>query len=167
MTLPSMGGELTPAQMQYLMQGNQKDKVSPTEHDQFPPDPPPLPLGEFRVLRQYEQDSAGKTTQIVITIDNPPSEDATLIMRELVPDWLRQFGWKNKDYATEGEGAFHTADLLGARGQFADMWRKMGKLYRALWEGREMKAEKPEEMVTDLIGHCFLTLNYLSKKEGK
>ncbi|QSL67826.1 hypothetical protein [Nocardia phage P3.1] len=139
-----------------------------TDHGQLPSEPKPLPQTEFRVMRRFENDSVtGKTSRIVITIDNPPSDDAAMIMRELVPDWLRQFGGKNKDYADGGEDTFHTADLLGARGQFADMWRKMGKLYRALWKGQEMRGEKSDEMVMDLIGHCFLTLRYLLQKGDK
>lgn len=157
---PKAPNYIDPAHLQSI-------EIPGTEYYQMD-DPKPLPQTEFRVMRRYENDSVtGKTSSIVITIDNPPSDDAAFIMRELVPDWLRQFGGKNKDYADGGEDTFHTADLLGARGQFADMWRKMGKLYRALWKGQEMRGEKSDEMVMDLIGHCFLTLRYLLQKGDK
>jgi hypothetical protein len=63
----------------------------------------------------------------------------------------------------QGYGA--TSDHLGARGQYADMWRKMGKLKHTLWDGNEPVGEGIEEMLQDLIGHCLLTIDYLHREE--
>jgi len=75
-----------------------------------------------------------------------------IVMKHL-PEWAELFFRKNAEY---GENA----SVLGDRGQFADMWRKMGKLKTAMWDGHEDKlvSEGVDEILMDLIGHCFLTL---------
>jgi hypothetical protein len=52
------------------------------------------------------------------------------------------------------------------KGQFADIWRKIGKLKTALWDGRpdQLVSEDVDEVIRDLIGHCFITLNLLSTR---
>lgn len=67
---------------------------------------------------------------------------------------LSLFIIKSRDYGA-------TADGLGARGQFADIWRKVGKLRNLVWEGKQAKFEKPYEIVQDLLGHCILFLQFL------
>lgn len=66
---------------------------------------------------------------------------------------------KNKDY---GDNAV----ALGVKGQFSDIWRKIGKLRTALWDGKELQGEQPEEILMDLIGHCLLTID-LIREGGK
>jgi hypothetical protein len=48
--------------------------------------------------------------------------------------------------------------VLGLKGQFADIWRKVGPLKRALWEDVELTRESPREICMDLIGHLLLTV---------
>jgi hypothetical protein len=64
-------------------------------------------------------------------------------------------------FEDKNRGYGDTAYLLGARGQFADMWRKMGKLKHTLWDGNEPVGEDIEEMLMDLIGHCALTIDFI------
>ena len=75
------------------------------------------------------------------------------------PEWAAQFTKKSNDYGD-------TADDLGAAGQYSDMSRKMGKLKRALWEGKTLTGEQPREILLDLIGHCFLTIHYIDQGDN-
>ena len=91
--------------------------------------------------------------RIVIELDGEESSELRgILLNHLVP-FLTLFIQKNSEY---GENA----QVLGPAGQFADMWRKMGKLKTALWDGHEEKlvSEGVDEILRDLIGHCFLTL---------
>jgi muconolactone delta-isomerase len=80
------------------------------------------------------------------------------ILSSVAPEALERFIARSIDY-----GDNHAE--LGGRGQFADIWRKVGKLKRAMWDGVNMTGEQPEEIVQDLIGHCLLTL-LLLREEG-
>ena len=64
---------------------------------------------------------------------------------------------KNAEY---GSGEQSSGTYLGARGQFADIWRKIGKLKIGLWDGNEaqLTTESVDEILRDMIGHCFLAL---------
>lgn len=90
------------------------------------------------------------------------SDDKADMLKVCLPEALILFLQKSHDYQSDG---FHTANLLGARGQFADIWRKIGKLYRTLWNGEESNFETSKEIVQDLFGHVLLTLDYLHKDE--
>lgn len=76
------------------------------------------------------------------------------ILKEHLPKWLELFATKNAEYG--GGSSFE----LGPRGQFSDMYRKMIKLKRGLWEDKEdeLVSEGVDEILLDFIGHCFLTL---------
>ena len=50
------------------------------------------------------------------------------------------------------------ADFLGIKGQFAELWRKIMPLKRAMWDGEKLTREQPPEIIKDLIGHCLLAL---------
>jgi len=80
------------------------------------------------------------------------------IATRLMPEWLRLFASKNADY---GDGA----KVLGVRGQYADINRKMLKLKRSLWDGDKLQFEDSDEVIMDLIGHLFLTLHMIRFKE--
>lgn len=76
-------------------------------------------------------------------------------------EFLKKFDQKNREYG--GENAF----VLGSAGQFADIWRKIGKLKTALWDKKpeQLTSEGTEEIIQDLIGHLFLTLQCLRRDE--
>jgi hypothetical protein len=70
------------------------------------------------------------------------------------------------DRINEGEEQYGSAVYeLAEKGQFADIWRKIGPLKMALWEGKELPREGPEEICFDLIGHCLLTIAFLRRKK--
>lgn len=81
------------------------------------------------------------------------------IATRLMPEWLRLFANKNADYGSE------SAKILGVRGQYADINRKMLKLKRSLWDGEQLQFEDSDEVIMDLIGHLFLTLHMIRFKE--
>lgn len=74
--------------------------------------------------------------------------------KSLLQEWILRFMEKQKDYK---DGA----DDLGAPGQYAELHRKMGKLRRALWEGEPLVGEPVDEVLMDLIGHCFLAIRHV------
>lgn len=82
----------------------------------------------------------------------------------LTNDFERFIQLFNERTIEYGDHAF----LLGSRGQFADMSRKMGKLKTGIWDDNHgaLVSEGVEEVVLDMIGHCFLTLQCL-RREGK
>lgn len=87
--------------------------------------------------------------------------DQQRITQDLVPEFLEMFRRKNKDYSSDD---FDTHRLLGTRGQFSDIYRKVGKLKKALWDEQPLVGEQPREILFDLIGHCFLTIAMLDAK---
>lgn len=99
-------------------------------------------------------------THRVILRSNPHRDSQAFqrILHGLLPEWVAQFRAKNADYS--GAGA-EPHKVLGVQGQFADIWRKIWKLKKALWDGQTLAGEQPEEILRDLIGHCFLTLDLL------
>lgn len=86
-------------------------------------------------------------------IQNQMSPQAERVV-EIVLEALALFLEKNRGYG-------NTSEHLGARGQYADMHRKMGKLKHTLWDGSSAVGESIEEMCMDLIGHAALTINFL------
>lgn len=77
-----------------------------------------------------------------------------------VPLFLQRFEKAAADYNSEGE-AFEPHTVLGIRGQFADIWRKVWKLKKALWDGATLAGEQPIEIIDDLLAHLFLTRDML------
>lgn len=80
----------------------------------------------------------------------------------LLQEWKGHQKWKSMDYNGSG---IENADVLGPRGQFADIWRKIWKLKKALWDGATLEGEQPREILLDLIGHCFLTIDMLDREK--
>lgn len=83
-----------------------------------------------------------------------PTATSREIMEEHLRRWFELFMEKQVDYGDRG-------DDLGLAGQYAEIHRKIGKLKRAMWDGQELAGEKMDEVLLDLIGHCFLSLRYI------
>jgi hypothetical protein len=81
--------------------------------------------------------------------------DGRYIRDILMSEWFHGFLQKARDY-NDNQNENHR--VLGTRGQFADIWRKIGKLKKALWDGQPLVGEQPREILMDLIAHCFLTI---------
>lgn len=97
---------------------------------------------------------------IHITCDgSTPVDD---LLKRHLPEVIALFRQKAKDYSADN---MFTADLLGSRGQFGDLWRKIPKLYKGLWLREKLNGEQPAEILADFIGHCFLALGFLDDEE--
>jgi hypothetical protein len=92
-------------------------------------------------------------------IQNIPNEQAHRILVDVLPKLLELYMKKSMDY---GGDVGDLADL-GAKATFVDMWRKMGKLKRALWDGVELEGEGPKEIMMDLVGHIFIILDKMAR----
>ena len=86
------------------------------------------------------------------------SKTVSYITKFLVPEWEKLFREKNAGY-----GDMHQE--LGTKAQYVDLHRKIGKLRRALWEGQDIGAESAREVLLDLIGHAFLTIQLIDREE--
>jgi len=80
-----------------------------------------------------------------------------------VPIWLKGFERKARDYNSRTTG-WEPHTFLGVKGQFADIWRKIGKLKKALWDDEPLEGEQPLEIIDDLISHLFLTRDLLLQR---
>jgi hypothetical protein len=118
-------------------------------------EPEPLLEGQIRV-QAIDDKVAGC---IRIEIDNAPNEQAERVLTKIVPSLLELYLKKSKDYG----GDVGEMIGLGPKAHFVDMWRKMGKLKRALWDGVELEGEKPEEIMMDLVGHIFIILDKMAR----
>lgn len=88
------------------------------------------------------------------------------IITKHVPAWAEKFRAKSDDYNSSEEfGGMEPHTILGIRGQFADIWRKVWKLKKALWDGETLAGEQPREIIQDLIAHLFLTLDLMEQQE--
>jgi hypothetical protein len=109
-----------------------------------------LPLNQLRVRRWIAEDI------FTLEVANPGGTVPTTILTHVLPRVVELFLIKARDYTRE-DGT-NWSEILGEKAQFVDMWRKMGKLYNGLWEGRELDGESVEEILMDLVGHILLTL---------
>jgi len=79
-------------------------------------------------------------------IENIPNDEKIIeIVTSILPGVIELYLKKVKDYGGVSGG-------LGPKAPFVDMWRKMIKLKRSLWEGEELKFEQPSEVLRDMIG---------------
>ena len=80
------------------------------------------------------------------------------MLKVILPKCVEHFKRKSSDYGPEG------FTDLGIKGQFSDMWRKMVKLKRGLWEGRPLVLEQSDEILMDLFGHLLISLYLLESR---
>lgn len=84
-------------------------------------------------------------------------EHSMQIILEILPKALELYLKKTKDYGGLSGG-------LGPRAPFVDMWRKILKLKRCMWDGEELKFEQTDEIIMDLIGTCLNILGEMSNE---
>ena len=113
----------------------------------------------------YEADTAAEpdeTQMLWLNIGIPAElvpDHTQRILQEIVPDVLRLWIRRNVEYGDE-------AKELGAKGQYADINRKVRKLKRLLWDDNVPAwavSEDKEQVLMDLVGHCLLTIDLLRK----
>jgi len=95
--------------------------------------------------------------QVNYEIDPVLSEQMHRILTERLPKVLVLFMMKNADYEFSG-------DHLGSKGQYAELWRKVGKLKKSMWDGHALLGEQSDEILADLIGHCLLAIDFLAQE---
>lgn len=100
------------------------------------------------------------TNNITIQIEDSDGEQLKRVVLDVLPSALELFARKNEDYGD-------LAETLGERAQFVDMWRKMGKLKRSMWEGEQLQFEQPKEILQDFVGHVLLTIDLLQQNSIK
>ena len=106
------------------------------------------------------QSGNDKAMSVTFTLWGEESDELRQMIVTHLPHWAELFQRKNSEYG--GGAAFD----LGERGQFSDMYRKMIKLKRAMWDENEsvLTTEGVDEILMDLIGHAFLTLVMRDRK---
>lgn len=87
------------------------------------------------------------------------------IRDQWVPIWLKGFELNSRDYNSNAVVTFEPHTVLGLRGQFADIWRKIWKLKKAFWDDERLEGEQPLEIIDDLISHLFLTRDLLIQQQ--
>lgn len=112
-------------------------------------------VDEIQMMDEFANNQNDDDVDIDGNDDNPTTFD--YIMDDLIPEWQVLFSSKHGDY---GDGATY----LGTAGQFADIYRKVTKLKRSLWDGEALNGEQPREVLLDLIGHCFLTIDMIDRE---
>lgn len=96
---------------------------------------------------------------------------AQRITTGLVQEWIEHFLTKNGDYNSDPmpgfPDGFENADVLGVQGQFGEIWRKIWKLKKGMWDGADLVGEPLREVLLDMIGHCFLAIDMLDRSIEK
>ena len=96
---------------------------------------------------------------VTYEFQNIPNDQAKRIIQEVLPGVLELYLSKSRDYGG------NVGDMigLGAKATFVDIWRKVGKLKRALWDGQKMIGEQTEEILADLVGHVLIILDGMKR----
>lgn len=110
----------------------------------------------FKSEPEIAMDMLREKTKQMKTPAAYPSKAARHIIEDLVPEWQEFFLQKNAGYGDMSKD-------LGVRAQYVDIHRKVGKLRRCMWNGEEIGPESLREVLLDLIGHCFLTIDILDE----
>lgn len=115
---------------------------------------------DIDVRKALTQSDSADNVRVTFNVWQGDTPELRAIITEHLVNWADLFGRKNSEY---GSGS---AFDLGERGQFSDMYRKMIKLKRAMWDEDEsvLTTEGVDEIIMDLIGHCFLTLEMRARK---
>jgi hypothetical protein len=87
----------------------------------------------------------------------PEVRESWVEMENILVEARDEWRLKRQDY----QDAF---EELGAKGQFSDIWRKIAKLKRAVWEGEQLKFEQPEQIAKEIIPHLLIMI-YLLRRE--
>ena len=80
--------------------------------------------------------------------ENLPHDDSIQVILTILPKVLELYLRKSKDYGGLSGG-------LGPKAPFVDLWRKVIKLKRSLWDGHILKFEQNDEILMDLVGTCL------------
>lgn len=121
---------------------------------------PSAPYGELHAHPAHKLKLYKKAVGVTTTEDNGPT--INYIEAFLWPEFWTLFSAKHAEYS-QLDG-FEPHRVLGEQGQFAEIFRKVFKLKRAMWDGQELVTEGKREVLLDLIGHCFLALELIDRE---
>jgi hypothetical protein len=85
------------------------------------------------------------------------------IVSKLLPEIATMLLEKARDYDA---GSTYNHRVLGLPGQFADIWRKVAKLKKGMWEGQDLAGEPLRVVLQDMIGHCLLAIELIDSGNG-
>lgn len=96
---------------------------------------------------------------ITYEFQNIPNEQALRVIQGVLPGVLELYLGKSRDYG----GSLGDMIGLGTKAAFVDIWRKVGKLKRAMWDGQKMVGEQVDEILADLVGHVLIILDGMKR----
>lgn len=99
------------------------------------------------------------TNTFTYEFQNVPNDQAARIIQDVLPGVLELYMSKSRDYG----GNVGEMIGLGAKATFVDIWRKVGKLKRAMWDGQKMVGEQVDEILADLVGHVLIILDGMKR----
>lgn len=133
----------------------------------------------------YFKASKNVKTEKPPTFDMPTTEQGKRVL-ELTFLWWEEFNKKNADYQTS---TGNVSENFGLMGQYMKLTDKIHKLRTPMWDlavieevrrrsPQELKTDIPldkevfnfegtEEILRDIIGHCFLALDFIEQKGKK
>ena len=94
----------------------------------------------------------------------------------LVDGWFNEFLKKNQDYQTS---TGNVSENFGLMGQYMKLTDKIHKLRTPMWDDeilrqagkegvvKELNFEGAEEILRDIIGHCFLALDFMEQRDER
>lgn len=93
--------------------------------------------------------------------DGPDTAQALRVVSIIAPAVLEHFIKRNREYGD-------SAHVLGTKGQYADINRKVIKLKRYLWDDVPVPdgGESIETIATELIGHLLILIDELNSEKG-
>lgn len=89
---------------------------------------------------------------VTYEIKNIPNDQALRIILRTLPKVIEMWMKKSKDYGGTSGG-------LGPKAPFVDIWRKVIKLKRSLWEDEALGFEQTDELLADLVGTSINVLD--------
>lgn len=94
-------------------------------------------------------------------IRNIPNDQAMRVVLDVLPKALELYMKKSKDYG----GNVMSRRKLGIKACIPDMNRKFEKLIDAIWDGKPLQFEQPDEILMDLLGHILIILDEMQDKD--
>lgn len=148
----SGGGMYTPCTCLAILPGScpvHTQRVVQEERMKYADQPP-----EFRVVSRHSPMGG-----VTIEVENIPNNQARRIVEDILPQVMTLYLRKSKDY----DGNVMAMLKLGPKASFVDLWRKVGKLKGALWDGKQMVGEQADEILADLVGHVLIILDEMNQ----
>ena len=104
-----------------------------------------------------------------------PTTEQSGRVAQLANRWFNEFRRKSEDYQTS---TGNVSENFGLMGQYMKLTDKIHKLRRPMWDNEilrqatpeslpEFNFESTEEILRDIIGHCFLALDFMEQRDER